>query len=515
MLLIKPGAWPLVFTTFWLLSTAILALASDENPQVQWISPSAGDVYGSGDSILAKWIADTAVVSPAFRLCPGQPQSSFGSRSENQGDDGSGETCGNKVYPTVQQSAGTYSASLAVPNTTEVRQWFLEMSDDFANTWSSSSFSISPSGTSNVASAAGVQAPLSATSVPTVLVPVTAVPVPVEVASSSNSASPILATRTPLPTAAFAVPLSIVGAILLVAAFLSFRHNRKLAQERAQDLEKLILSRKSSTASSCKSGFSRQSDIEHALNVLSKVQSQGEVKTMPVPLFMPVQVPVQPEPRRTTREAYQPKQYTEYYRPSQERSHRERPPSYRSAPAVSPASRSQSRARSLVASISSNSRASSRSAVNHPSDYPQHRPRHRASIRSYRSSHHLPSLRIGSSLHCSEYEYRGSEVDREWNRHSRSQSEEYEYSDEGDVECATHSVLDDYLFMDPAPKPRTLLPGLPNPPQCLMPAPQRLHVRNSGAISPRSYTIEEEEESMTEVDLYEAVANSLNRGRRG
>ncbi|KAJ3889341.1 hypothetical protein GG344DRAFT_78891 [Lentinula edodes] len=496
MLLNKPGAWPVIICLLWNPKTA---LASDKQPQVQWISPSAGDVFTSGDSILGKWTADTAVVSPAFKLCPGGPQSSLKSRADGTGDGGSDISCGSKVYPTVQQSSGTYSISLAIPNTTTDQTWHLEMSDDFANTWSSPSFSLSPSGSPSLAPAVGAQAPLSPqsqtpTSASTTSGPVTASSIP-GVNPEAASVATMLATRTPPPTAAFAIPLSIVGAILLVAVFLSLKHNRKLAEERAQDVEKLVLSRKSSVASSFKSGFSRQSDIEHALNVLSKAQSQGNVKPMPVPLFMPVEIPVpKREARRSTREAYFPEQYTEYNqrpRPRQEVRYHERPPSYHTAPL----SRSQSRARSLLSSDYSSSRASSRTAV-HPPSHGHHS--------ACQSSHRLPSLRVASPLqyyeHCSDgHRKKDRHCDQ---RHSRSQFEGRDH----DIECATHSVLDDYL---PKPNPHDYSP---RPPACLMPAPQRLHVRNNSAMSSRSY--DEEEEEMMEVDLYGAVADSLNRARR-
>lgn len=317
----------------------------------------------------------------------------------------------------------------------------------------------------------------------------------------------MLATRTPPPIAVIAVPLSLVGAILLVAIFLSIKHNRKLAEERAQDVEKLVLSRKSSVASSLKSGFSRQSDIEHALNVLSKAQSQGDVKTMPVPLFMPVEIPVHREPRWGTKEAYHPKQYTEYCRPSQERRrYQESPPSYHT-------SRSPSRTRSLISSAP-HSRASSRASV-HPSSHHQER-RRPPSNTSYRPSQQLPFLRVGSPLHCSEHEYVSEEYRDQ--RRSRSRYETYNerehspYCEDEDMDCATHSVLDDYLFVEP-PKPRSLPPDLSDPPHCLMPA-LRLHVRNSSAVSPRSRSNEGDEEDMKEVNLYDVVADSLTRARR-
>lgn len=393
------------------------------------------------------------------------------------------------------------------------------------STYSDASFKAE--GDSAVASAANAQAPLLAqpqtpTSTSPVAAPVTALPVPVAVSESASSvATSILATRTPISTAAFAVPLSIVGAILLVAAVLSLRHNRKLAEERAQDVEKLILSRKSSVASSLKSGFSRQSDIEHALNVLSKAQSQGDVKRMPVPLFMPVEIPFQREARRSTRESYHANQYTEYHRPSQERRHQDKPPSYRSAPLSSP-SRPQSRTRSLLSSVSSHSQAPSRTPVHLPSHH--YEDREQSNNRTCEtSSNQLTPVQVTSPLHYSEHEY--SSVQREgrdnWRPRPKSRYETYRGAEIAD--CATDSVLDDYLFIESAPKPLTFPPSLPkppqllsNPPRCLIPAPQRLHVRNSGAVSPMSDNIIEEEEEMTmkEVNLYDVVADSLNRARR-
>lgn len=339
-------------------------------------------------------------------------------------------------------------------------------------------------GAPTVVSAAGAQAPLSAQA-QTPTVSAAAVPVDESDSASSAAATSMLATRTLPPIAVIAVPLSLVGAILLVAIFLSIKNDRKLAEERAQDVEKLVLSRKSSVASSLKSGFSRQSDIEHALNVLSKAQSQGDVKTMPVPLFMPVEIPVHREPRWGTKEAYHPKQYTEYCRPSQERRrYQESPPSYHT-------SRSPTHTRSLI-SFAPHSRASSRASV-HPSSHHQER-----------------------RLHCSEHEYISEEY---WDqRRSRSRYETYNerehspYCEDEDMDCATHSVLDDYLFVEP-PKPRSLPPDLSDPPHCLMPA-LRLHVRNSSVVSPRSRSNEGDEEDMKEVNLYDVVADSLTRARR-
>jgi hypothetical protein len=116
----------------------------------------------------------------------------------------------------------------------------------------------------------------------------------------SPSAPYVLASRSRPPTAAFAVPLSLVAAILLVAGGLSLHHRRKLGAERTRDAEQLALSRQSSL-NSFKSSSTRSDDVEHALSVLSRNGAP-----VPVPLFMPVDV--RREPRQFTREAYP--QYT-------------------------------------------------------------------------------------------------------------------------------------------------------------------------------------------------------------
>ncbi|KAJ3774903.1 hypothetical protein FB446DRAFT_727276 [Lentinula raphanica] len=535
MIFNKPGAWP-ALTTITLLqvlwnpnpafSSSSSGGGSSKPPQVQWISPSAGDRFGPGDSILGKWTTDTAVVSPNFKLCPGEPKSSLSSRSEagsgsGTGGDDNGSSdgaCGSKVYPTVQQSAGTYTISLAVPNVTSEQPWHLVMSDDFDNSFPSPSFSLSPTASApSVASAPDAQAPLSAqpqppasTSASTPSVPASAVPSPV-INPESDTAATMYATRTPPPTAAFAIPLSIVGAILLVAVFLSLKHNRKLAEERAQDVEKLVLSRKASVASTTNSswsfkpgsgsGYSRQADIEHALNVLSRAQSQGKVKTMPVPLFMPVEVPVEVpvrkrEARRSTREAYYPsrERYTEYHRRHDRdgRSYHARPPSYHTDSLSVPVSRPQSRARSLLSDYApSGSRASSRTAVHPPSQYYYHSGRQ---PRSFKSSSRAASPQYSDYRSTHDY--------------ARSRYEGYEGHEDDRTECATQSVLGDYL---PEHEEEEESPVVRGPPECLIPAPQRLHVRNNSAMSARSHS---EEEEMTEIDLYGAVAKSLDRARR-
>ncbi|KAF8878444.1 hypothetical protein BD779DRAFT_1212184 [Infundibulicybe gibba] len=122
-------------------------------------------------------------------------------------------------------------------------------------------------------------------------------------ASGSTPSSPpttasvsTLVTRRSAPTAAFVVPLSAVGAILLVAIGLSLRHRRSLAEERARDTEKLAMSRKSSMSS-----FKSAGEVEYALNVLSRndILANGHA---PIPLFMPTEY--RREERQSTRQPF-------------------------------------------------------------------------------------------------------------------------------------------------------------------------------------------------------------------
>jgi hypothetical protein len=76
------------------------------------------------------------------------------------------------------------------------------------------------------------------------------------------------ATRKSPPVVAFAVPLSVVAAILLVAGGLSLHHRKMLRKEQACEKEKVLLSRKASLTSFKSS--STQSDVEQALHVLSR-----------------------------------------------------------------------------------------------------------------------------------------------------------------------------------------------------------------------------------------------------
>ena len=103
--------------------------------------------------------------------------------------------------------------------------------------------------------------------------------------TSSPSATPQdLATRRMPSTAAFAIPLSAIGAILILAAGLAFQHRRKLGEERTNDAEKLDLSRQSSIHTHESAG-----QVQYALDVLSRHDIGYGAAPAPVPLFMPVE----------------------------------------------------------------------------------------------------------------------------------------------------------------------------------------------------------------------------------
>lgn len=137
------------------------------------------------------------------------------------------------------------------------------------------------------------------------------------VQSTSSSGKPataaplILANRSSHSTVAWAVPLSVFGAILILAGLLAWKQNRRIAKERALDAEKLKNvppSRQSSTHSykSTYSSSTRMSEVERALNVQSRNDLTYGSAAGPVPLFMPVEEQRrQVHARRSSRQAYQ------------------------------------------------------------------------------------------------------------------------------------------------------------------------------------------------------------------
>lgn len=123
--------------------------------------------------------------------------------------------------------------------------------------------------------------------------------------SSLSVAPQDLATRRAPSTAAFAVPLSAIGAILVIAVGLAFRHRRKLGEDRMKDAEKLTLSRQSSINS-----YKSAGEVQYALDVLSRHEIGYGAAPAPVPLFMPMEREnIRSEPRRPTKMAFAPASY--------------------------------------------------------------------------------------------------------------------------------------------------------------------------------------------------------------
>ena len=74
---------------------------------VTWVSPNKGDTFGPGDTIVGRWNAEKAVVSPSFRLCTAEDDSGDGkhkARRDSDEEGGGDDTCGKAVWPTIQRA---------------------------------------------------------------------------------------------------------------------------------------------------------------------------------------------------------------------------------------------------------------------------------------------------------------------------------------------------------------------------------------------------------------------------
>ncbi|OCB86181.1 hypothetical protein A7U60_g6770 [Sanghuangporus baumii] len=107
-----------------------------ESLQLNWEKPSSGDIFGSGDTIVAQWSSEKAIVSPSVALCS---QSSPADDVDDAGD------CGASVWPKVSQDGHSYSFSLAVPDISSTSGFRLRVKDDFGNIVNSPTFALDPS----------------------------------------------------------------------------------------------------------------------------------------------------------------------------------------------------------------------------------------------------------------------------------------------------------------------------------------------------------------------------------
>ncbi|RDB24645.1 hypothetical protein Hypma_008244 [Hypsizygus marmoreus] len=290
--------------------------------EVSWLKPSNGDTFYSGDTIHVKWKSAIPVVSPSLQLCG----SSAGVSSRADVD-----VCGTTAWPIVKENPESYSTSLKIPHVHREGVYFLKMGDEFGSASESPCFHLLPTSTSvaNVVnegppfddqpqSPFGSVKPHTKTSIlppdnsdhltnaPAASATTATVPVISASASHSTSANSsnvdphVLVSHGPPSAIGFAIPLSIFGAILVVAIVFAIRYHRKLKRERKKDPEKasLSLSRQNSK-SSCKS----LDDMENALDVLPK-EDHNYTPQVPVPLFMPAE-PFH-IPRRPTRKPIPP-----------------------------------------------------------------------------------------------------------------------------------------------------------------------------------------------------------------
>lgn len=96
------------------LTLVLIVLAGKARSQhATWTSPSPGDVFGPGDTIVGKWTSAEEIPSPSFRLCM-PPNSSTPVRARAGDDDGHSHDCGANVWPIIEQTNGTYFISLYV-----------------------------------------------------------------------------------------------------------------------------------------------------------------------------------------------------------------------------------------------------------------------------------------------------------------------------------------------------------------------------------------------------------------
>ncbi|KAL1747353.1 hypothetical protein HDZ31DRAFT_61410 [Schizophyllum fasciatum] len=474
----------------------ILFLARAALADVTWLSPSAGDIYGPADTLVARWTADKDLTSPSFRLCLAKTEDDNGDDDaiESRSDIGG---CGSQTWPDVTHSGGASMMSMAVPDVNADHPYYLSMEDDYGTRSRSPTFTLSKTvppaaaaPTSGVAPenvGEPAQAPLGVTSAPA--------PVAADTAPTASLPPPVpnspevLSSRTPVPTAAFAVPLSIVGAILLIAVILGFRQRSALRRARQRDAEKLA---RQSSASSCQSSSTLPGDLAKALSMLKQSSRDTDCHShhqpamsygcaIPVPLYA-APVDVMREPRRSTRR--------EYRSPSAERhrTSRDYEPSRtaswlgsQSLSRVSTRDTYRPSSRQVYGGYhSASSRESHRSSSSHRSSGQRE---YRPSSRSSRDYH--PSMDYMMQSGYSRSSFRGFQLRDEPRRFPPSRRSTVRTDASGET-AVTESVLADYADYEDgdydrhARRDRRDRHEHSQPPSCLLPAPQRLHVRSDG-----------------------------------
>ncbi|KAF7349205.1 Cupin-5 domain-containing protein [Mycena sanguinolenta] len=250
-----------------------------KDSNVVWITPrpSGQDIYNPGSTILAAWTSAQTINSPAFQLCV------VSTSASEIGD------CSPTVWPEVTETEGVYQVPVTVPDALWDGTFFLRMLDNSGDAMSSPTFSLHPAGDSAETVADGepqAQAPLGpiasvtpsrlySNSVATSSSTPPSLPSPFSPVSSVSIAN-VLAAKTTPPTA-YALPLSAMAAIILVAGVFYLKQRRKRGTL-------------PSRTSSGKSSSSGRREAGHALRVLSRRYGSPRSQT--------------PKPRQRTLDAF-------------------------------------------------------------------------------------------------------------------------------------------------------------------------------------------------------------------
>lgn len=224
------------------------------------------------DTGSAEFSLDPPVEEPQGRLQDGATSSY---RPTQDTDTGTG-LCGASMYPPVQRDGNDYTVSLVVPDIvpSSVTKFYIQVTDP-SGTARSPTFSLGTKDLSSIVQGAGPQHPLG-----TDFGGATANGSAVGNSTTSTPIDPsmLMASHTPPPpTVAMAVPLSLVGGVLLVAVLLAWR-SKKQAKRESEAVNNALRTHGSlSSMYGSKAELSQPQGGEHFMR-------QREV---PVPLFMP------------------------------------------------------------------------------------------------------------------------------------------------------------------------------------------------------------------------------------
>ncbi|KAF8168465.1 hypothetical protein B0H34DRAFT_793065 [Crassisporium funariophilum] len=257
-------------------------------PGVVWISPSANDTFGPGDTIVAKWNMTSGISSPLFRLC--MSLENF-SGSEGYGLEG---RCGSTLSPVVEHGGGSYFVELLAPNVTEYGEYFIVVEDRDGAVTDSPVFHLSPRAPPEVRISSPPPSPHAfffadvQTTFDVMDLPLHHSLLSTELTTTTTQDTSLLSpqSRQP-PVVRFVIPLAIILVILATAAFMSIRYCWQRKATPSDDVETLGPSRQSTIDS-----VQSTSEVGPNHELLDKIDP-GNGASMPIPLFMPVHTRVE------------------------------------------------------------------------------------------------------------------------------------------------------------------------------------------------------------------------------